>query len=145
MHQVLADIATALCGQDDHLQQAVTASNHTQDLPFMSMLDVHGFGVVPLPLSQRFVAQVGPRAQLSVALQAMGTELPVALSLSYVTRVPSGSFSFRHAAWERRVQALGEHAKGKLGLPQVCSSMLRSSRAPVLHHNPAQQHGKHQV
>ena len=144
MHQVLTDIATALGGQDDQLEQAVTASSHTKDLPFMSTLDVHGFGVIPLPLSQRFFAQVGPRAQLSAAL-AIDTELPVALCLSYITRAPSGSFSFRHSAWEGRVQALGEHAKGKLGLPQVCCSALLSSSAPLLHLIAAQSDSKHRA
>ena len=96
MHHLLADLASAL-GQDEQLEQLLITSKHTEKLPFMSMLDVHSFGVVPMPLTQQFVKHVGARAQLSVAL-TMDTELSIALALTHVWRVPSEEFSFRHSA-----------------------------------------------
>lgn len=123
MHCLLSDIADALRqdlkGQDGAVRPAFV-THSTEELPFLSSLEVDGVGVLPLPLTRSFAQRVLPGAQLSVACTlALDAQQAVTVSLSCVWRAKAGTFRFLHPAWNARIQDVARHCKQELHLPKV--------------------------
>ena len=122
MHAALVDVTTALRSSwlpgQGGLSTSVALAQQTAALPFLSAIDVHDVGIVPLPLPQRCVQQLLPEAQLSAALTVDGQGV-VKLSPGYVWHLDAEQFTFTHPLWEKCVRELACTMFRGLGVHQV--------------------------
>ena len=124
MHAALKAVTAALRPPDSEqtrqngLSTSVAVAERTEQLPFLSALEVDGAGVVPLPLPQRCVQQLLPEAQLSAAL-TLDSQGLVKLCTGYVWHFQGARFTSSHPRWELRVQELARALLRELGLCQV--------------------------